>query len=92
MESLWSDSLSKVPVLALGWSQDAANKNACFSDGRSIYAAIDGLMRGWMTPDDWCKSSGERDYPNKFLYTDGSVDCRYEQWQGRAEDFARKLL
>jgi hypothetical protein len=36
--------MSKLPVLALRWSQDKMSSNACFYDGSSIYFAVDELV------------------------------------------------
>jgi len=69
LNKLEANTIRQLPVLALRWSHNDVNKNACFSDDRSIYLAVDELMRGRRSPDHWFREhNGYQDLPDVMLY------------------------
>lgn len=68
LDKLTPGKLEKIPVLALRWAHDHIASNACFYDGRSVFYALNELIRGQRLPDHWSKENGRPDPPDVILF------------------------
>jgi len=57
------NSRARLPVLALRWSHDVIDKNLSFRNGKSMFYALERLMRGTMDTDGWVNCHDRQDEP-----------------------------